>query len=376
MQLGPQLFADAPSLPTHTLPGEPQYGGRLFFSADDRHLIVDGAGGRFEVWDLAARRQVFPRGHLGVHAVVPDDRASGLLVAAEAEDGDSIRVVRTSVDGSGTRTLVEGLPRLGPENYARLGVHADTAVVATQRWARWCDLRAGRVTGGFDYRVVNDWGEVSHARPVYWRGALHLRLVCASYRNERRDYTNGVWAADGTEVARLTWLQPGLDRVGGESEGRLEVAADPSGAVVILDGGPDLFRVRPLDGVAVGMLFFLSGDGRAFAGVTEQRVAVWRDGELVRAFDCDGTWCNAWPSEDARVAALVYNPGHLPEPAGVLDLATGQVLGRCDWHVMGFSRSFSRSNRYLASLMTDSQYNYHAGLQSGTIVVSELPPLG
>jgi hypothetical protein len=27
----------------------------------------------------------------------------------------------------------------------------------------------------------------------------------------------------------------------------------------------------------------------------------------------------------------------------------------------------------VASLMTDSQYNYHAGLESGTIVVTELP---
>jgi hypothetical protein len=111
------------------------------------------------------------------------------------------------------------------------------------------------------------------------------------------------------------------------------------------------------------------------AGATPERLAVWRGGELVRTLDCDGAGYNAWPSDDGRLATLVYNPGHLPDPAGVLDLATGRALGRCDWHVALFCWAYSPSNRYVASLMTESQYNYHAGLGGGTLVVTELPPL-
>jgi hypothetical protein len=372
MLLSPRLFADAPALPTFTLPGEPRYAGRLFFSADDRHLVVEGAG-RFDVWDLAARRQVFRRPDLGVRAVVPERRSGDFLLAVV--DGDEVRVVRSTVDGSGIRTLVGGLPGLGADDYLRLGVHADTAVVATLRWARWCDLRTGQVTGGFDYRAVIDREEVSHVRPVYCRGALHLRLVWASYQNERRDYTNGVWAADGTEVARLAWRLPGLEWVRDEGDACLGVAPGPGGATALLDGEPDLFQVRPLDGYVSGMLFSLSVSGRVFTGATPDRLAVWQDGQLVRAFACDGTVYDPWPSNDAQVVALVYNPGHLPDPAGLLEVTTGNPVGRCAWHVATFSRAFSCSKRYLASLMTDSQYNYHAGLQSGTLVVTELPQI-
>jgi hypothetical protein len=37
------------------------------------------------------------------------------------------------------------------------------------------------------------------------------------------------------------------------------------------------------------------------------------------------------------------------------------------------ARAFSGPTRYLTSLMTESHYNYHAGLEGGTIVVTELP---
>jgi hypothetical protein len=373
MLLGPRWFADAPALPTFILPGDPQHGGRLFFSADDRHLFVVGIGSRLQVWDLAARRRVIPPPDLWAWDGVLDGERGGLLVV---EDGEELQVVGASMDGSDMRTLVRGLPRRQPDDGVSLWVLGDTALVASSRWARWCDLRAGRVTGGFDYRAATGQEEVAHARPVCWQGALHLRLVWGSYRNERGDYTNGVWAADGAELARLTWRLPGLDRVAWEGDGLLAVAADSSGAVAVLDGGPDLFRVRPLEGFAPGMWFGLSQGGRVVVGCAPERLAVWRDGELLRAFDCDGAGYGAWPSDDGRLATLVYEPGHLGIAAGVLDLTTGRVLGRCDWHVALFCWAYSNSNRYVASLMTDSHYNYQAGLESGTIVVTELPPLG
>jgi hypothetical protein len=363
MLLGPRSFADVPALPTYTLPGQMSNGGVLSFTPDDRHLLVAGSSGMLEVWELATRRRVYWQPDLGVAAVVLLGGPPGeLLLAVEDEDGTELRVARARLDGSELRTLVGGLPGLQPDDFVLLREHAGTALVATTRWARWCNLATGAVTGRLDYqhdgpsRAVVAWGE------------LHLQQTnMPSLRNEAGDYTSSLWSADGSEVARLSWRRPGLDRFRG-----LTVAAGPDGAVALL-GGPDLFRVRPLDGYVPGMGFCVSRGGRTITGGTPDRLAVWREGELAQTFACDGTGYTAWPSDDGRLLTLVYDPGHLGIPSGVLDLTTGRVLGRCNWHVALFCWAYSHSNRYVASLMTDSHYNYQAGLEGGTIVVTELP---
>jgi hypothetical protein len=372
MLLGPRLFADAPELPTYTLPGQMSNGGQLVFTPDERHLLVKGSGGMLEVWELATRRRVFWQPDLGVTAALLVGGSRGeLLLAVEDEDENEeatgVRLARAGLNGSDLRTVVGGLPQLRPDedDVVHLREHAGTALVATTRWARWCDLATGAVTGRLDY--AHD-GPVGSA--VAW-GSLHLKLTNRpNYLDPAGEYGVSLWSADGTEVARLTCRLPGLKRAGG-----LVVAAGPGGAVALL-GSPDLLRVRVLEGYAPGMLFFRSGGGRAVAGVTPNQLVIWRDGELVHALACDGTWCNPWPSSDGRLLSLVYDPGHLGVPAGVLDLAAGRPVGRCAWHVIVAGWAYSGSNRYLASLMTENSYNHQAGLEGGTIVVTELPPLG
>jgi hypothetical protein len=369
MQLGPLLFTDAPALPTFTLSGEPLSGGQLLFAPDERHLLVLPAGGGLDVWDLAARRQVARHRDLTVWGVAPDPRGGGLLLAVE--DGDEVRVVRTAVDGSSPQTVIGGLPGMGTEEYVCLAADSERALVATRRWARWCDLGTGRVTGGFDPLPAVGQQLVT-VRGVSFRGVWHLRVVGVSSADGAEDWTQSVWSEDRVEVARLGWRLPGL---------RLEievpaVVAGPAGAVAVLDDGLDLLRVRPLDGYAPGMHLFRSLANCSWAGVREDRLAVWRNAELVSVFGCDGVWGHAWPSDDGRRVALVYNPGHLPNPGGVLDLPTGRVVGRCDVHVMTTLRGFSGSNQYLVSVMTDNDHNRRSGQGSGTIVVTELPPLG
>jgi hypothetical protein len=219
------------------------------------------------------------------------------------------------------------------------------------------------VTGRLDYAHHGPLGAA-----VGW-GRLLLRLdTLPVYPGRDPEYATSVWAADGAEVARLSCRLPGLEF----ARGWQYVAAGADRAVALVDDGSGLFRVRPLDGYLPEMWFYASQGGRVMAGTAPERLAVWRDGNLYHTLDCDGTGYTAWPSDDGRLLTLVYDPGHLGIPAGVLDLATSEVVGRCDWHMFVFGWAYSRSNRYMASLMTDSQYNTHAGLGSGTVVVTEL----
>jgi hypothetical protein len=150
------------------------------------------------------------------------------------------------------------------------------------------------------------------------------------------------------------------------AEGRgLQLTLEVSGDVELLT----------LSQYHASMLPFVAGNSTVVALTSPELMVVAARGTS-NSIECDGTWYNAWPSDDGGVLAIPYSTGlpGAPDLTGVYDFVNRRPLGRCRAHMCSAPHAVSLGNRYLASVIPDSIAQTHPmGLAAGTLVVTEIP---
>ncbi len=306
MAIGPSYFSGHPVLQTYHLPGVRQYGATMFFSSDDKYLIIHGDNGSLQVWSVPTRQVMFSISQGDVAKVSLLDDVDGIGVVVD----DRIIHIDFTKDALNQEILIRGIPRIHDEDPVDLFVSTDNIVLCTSELISCFDpatyqLRTSCVIEGHSDRAIR----VLRLRKI--NDFVYLRIVSASFRGLVASHWYSTFNVAGVEVARFS-VDVQDFHLARAANGNVCLAIienhnGPSIAIVDSEKGP--MRLCSIQSFEAGMLMFLAENGYAFAGVKPRFLVVWKGGDLIQKLDCDGQWYNIQLSNDGARAVITYCNG-------------------------------------------------------------------
>lgn len=365
--LGPTSFGGSPILSTTLIPGPIVSDGDLFFSPDDRYLCVHSDGSHLRIWDgLKSKSVEVPDGF--VQRSVWCASLQGVLSIV-----DNCVSLYSLTDGEcDVRLLTSEIPEIALEERADLACAKGQLIVCTSRFIRTYDTYTGLLQSSNN--VPCDEGfQVRRVSTRMHDGETHVTVLSLSRTRIRFDVLDTLGNRISTlDIEREGWRifdyfpTVGVRAIKPLTEHRaIELFLGASGTSVV-------HIVEPIES---SMLEFSASCSTVVARTTPQRLAIFEQGSPTREVICDGTWYNAWPSDDGKLVVITYSTG-LPGAAdltGVLDLVSGRPLGQCHSHMCSTPYAVSPHNRYVASIITESLAATHPSrLPAGSLLVTDL----
>jgi hypothetical protein len=271
------------------------------------------------------------------------------------------------------------MPPVGIEEPFAMFEAPEGAIVCTRNWL-WCiNVATGRVIRKSALAIPSErCVEMFSCRTAY--GASLVRLTTAAQASDRLvNYRISTYSLAGVEVASVSIDVPMKRFFRHESlrtVGAVLGASDDIGFVLV-DSASNELRVHAISPYSPDMLLYLSQNGDTFATASPTQLAFWTgDNPVPRVFKCDGSWYNVMVTNDGTFAVITYCTDKAsPDIAVVLNIQKGELSGRCSGHLCGsLPFAFSASNKYFASVITDSTTGYHpSNLASGSVVLTRLP---